>query len=84
MVDHQSIEVEENHNQGVDLELSGHTHAGQIWPAGIYNILRETPNYGEYTEGNMKLIVSSGVAGWRYPVRTGEHCEYALINIEKK
>ena len=42
-----------------------------------------TPNYGEYTEGNMKLIVSSGVARWRYPVRTGEHCEYALINIEK-
>ena len=32
--DHQPIQAEENVAQGVDLEVSGHTHAGQIWPVG--------------------------------------------------
>ena len=62
MVDHQPIEAEENAAQGVDLELSGHTHAGQIWPVGLFTELAGALNYGEYTQGNCKVIVSSG---WR-------------------
>lgn len=81
VADHQPIEAEENAMQGVDLEISGHTHAGQIWPVGLFSELAGTLNYGEYKQGNCKVIVSSGVAGWRYPVRTGEHCEYVVIDI---
>lgn len=82
VVDHQPIEAKENNEQGVDLELSGHTHAGQIWPIGIISEWLGTLNYGEYQEGNCKVIVSSGFTGWGYPLRTEEHCEYVSINIK--
>lgn len=82
MVDHQPIQVEENDAQGVDLQLSGHTHAGQIWPVGCFTELFGGLNYGEYQEGGCKVIVSSGVAGWGYSLRTQEHCEYVIIQLE--
>ena len=67
--------------QEVDLLLSGHTHAGQIWPTGYLTEFTGGYNYGQYQEGNCKMIVSSGVAGWRYAIRTGEHCEYVVIEL---
>lgn len=79
--DHQPIEAEENSAQGVDLLISGHTHAGQVWPVGILSGLSGTLNYGEYDIGDSKVIVSSGFTGWGYPVRTEKHCEYAVIHI---
>ncbi|MDO4305349.1 MAG: metallophosphoesterase [Eubacteriales bacterium] len=81
VADHQPIEAEENDAQGADLLLSGHTHAGQIWPVGCFTELTGGLNYGEYRQGNCKVIVSSGFTGWGYPVRTQEHCEYVMINI---
>lgn len=82
VADHQPIEAEENAAQGVDLELSGHTHGGQIWPVGVLSELAGILNYGEYQQGSCKVIVSSGVAGWNYPLRTGGHCEYVIIDIK--
>lgn len=81
MADHQPIEAAENAAQGVDLELSGHTHAGQIWPMGLLTEWAGALNYGMYQEGNCNVIVSSGVAGWAYTVRTGEHCEYVIVDV---
>ncbi len=81
MVDHQPIEAEENRRQGVDIELSGHTHAGQIWPVGIVSEWMGQLNYGEYQIGQCKVIVSSGFAGWAYPIRTGKHSEYVIVDI---
>ena len=78
---YQPIKAEENAAQGVDLELSGHTHAGQIWPMGLVTEFFGALNYGLYQEENCKVIVSSGTAGWAYTVRTGEHCEYVLIDL---
>ncbi len=82
VADHQPIASDENDEQGVDLQLSGHTHAGQIWPAGQFTELMGRLNYGEYQTGGCKVIVSSGVAGWRYPMRTGKHCEYVVIDLQ--
>ena len=81
MVDHQPVETEENRAQGVDLMLSGHTHAGQIWPVGVISEWTGTLNYGRYQRGDCQIIVSSGFTGWGYPVRTQEHCEYVVIDI---
>lgn len=81
MADHQPIAAEENNAQGVDLQLSGHTHAGQIWPVGWLSELAGVLNYGEYQKGNCKVIVSSGFTGWGYPVRTEGNCEYVIIDI---
>lgn len=81
VADHQPIAAEENNGQGVDLLVSGHTHAGQMWPVGHISGLLGVLNYGEYQAGSCKVIVSSGFTGWGYPFRTQEHCEYVVIRI---
>lgn len=84
VADHQPIEAEENNAAGVDLELSGHTHAGQIWPTKYFFDVMKMLRYGRYQEGDCTVIVSSGFAGWQYPIRTQEHCEYVVVNIQGK
>lgn len=84
MLDHQPIQVEENGLSGVDLQLSGHTHAGQIWPVGVISEMTGVLNYGMYHCGTCRAIVSSGVAGWRYRIRTGSRCEYAMIHLHQQ
>lgn len=83
MADHQPVEAEENAAAGVDLLISGHTHAGQMWPIGVFSELFGTLNYGEYQEGDCRVIVSSGFTGWGYPFRTEEHCEYVVVELKK-
>lgn len=83
VADHQPRDMEENASAGYDLMLSGHTHAGQMWPVGLFTTLfdKSTVNYGRKSFGDMELIVSSGMAGWGYPLRTGKHSEYVVIQI---
>lgn len=81
VADHQPVEAEENAAMGADLELSGHTHAGQMWPIGYFTELTGQLNYGEYQRDGCKVIVSSGFTGWGYPIRTQGHCEYVMVHI---
>lgn len=81
VADHQPVEAEENAAWGVDLEVSGHTHAGQMFPVGYLSELFGTRNYGEYQEDTCKVIVSSGAAGWGFPFRTQGKCEYVVIHL---
>lgn len=74
LMDHQPT-VENNMDPRVIVQLSGHTHAGQIWPLGYFL------KYGYYPD--KKLIVSSGVGVWHNKVRTSKHCEIVEINIKK-
>lgn len=66
--------------------VSGHTHFGQIWPLGhLMNLFKiNEMNYGYERVGNMDIIVSSGMGGWGYPIRTEKKCEYLIINIVKE
>ena len=63
VLDHQPIKYEENSQQGTDLQLSGHTHGGQVFPYSIFESLRGHLVYGEFHFGKMELIVSSGLTG---------------------
>lgn len=84
LLDHQPCELKENDKLGYDLELSGHTHAGQIWPIGqSMRVLKIGElNYGYEKLKNMQAIVTSGMAGWGYPIRTGSNSEYVIIDIQ--
>lgn len=83
LMDHQPGDLKENNRQGIDLQVSGHTHAGQIWPTGqLMRILGINEiNYGYRKTGNLQTVVTSGMAGWGYPIRTGGHCEYVIIDV---
>lgn len=86
VLDHQPVELEESKTERIDLQLSGHTHAGQIWPTGY--ILKKMGvhefTYGHKKEGNMDLIVTSGIGGWGYPIRTVSQCEYLICEISNR
>lgn len=86
VADHQPVEYEENANAGTDLLLSGHTHAGQLFPVGIIMRIFKTSDqcYGIMQMDKMQAVVSSGVAGWGYPIRTQNHSEYTIIDVKRK
>ena len=81
-VDHSPYQEEEIRSMGADLQLSGHVHAGQLFPLqyvyrfGVNNI------YGDYRLGDTDIYVSSGITGWYFPFRTEAHCNYEIINLE--
>ncbi len=82
-LDHQPTEYEENSKAGTDLLLSGHTHAGQIWPANIFlGIMKfDDAVYGLTEIGDFNGLVTSGVAGWGFPIKTSAPAEYVIINL---
>lgn len=82
VLDHQPREYEENEKTGVDLILSGHTHAGQIFPGGFFSALANELNYGYKKIGSLQAIVSSGMGTWGFPMRVGTNSEIVKIRIE--
>jgi hypothetical protein len=68
---------------GVSLQLSGHTHRGQMFPFGyltswIYNGL----DHGLHRDGGFSLYTSSGVGTWGPPMRTGTAPEIVVITLK--
>ena len=69
-------------DMGIDLQLSGHTHKGQIFPFGILaRAIYNGYEYGLHTDGDFHLYVSSGVGTWGPPMRTEESSEIVLIQL---
>lgn len=81
VLDHQPIRKDEDLGNGIDLQISGHTHAGQVFPFKFFDELIDIYTYGLYMHHSMVQIVSSGLAGWGWPMRNEEKCEYVLVNI---
>ena len=68
---------------GVDLQLSGHTHAGQIFPCGyLTNLIYKGYDYGLKRIGNFSIYTTSGVGTWGPPMRTGSLPEVVLIKMK--
>jgi uncharacterized protein len=69
----------------IDLQLSGHTHDGQIWP---FNLVAKWAHqgygYGLFTEGDFNLIVNGGAGTWGPPMRTSARSEIVKITLKKK
>jgi uncharacterized protein len=76
-----SLPIVEEH--GIKLQLSGHTHGGQIFPFTWFT----SRIFGEFTYGlqrfgDLLVYTSSGVGTWGPPMRVGTHPEIALIQFE--
>lgn len=80
-VDHSPYLEEDIKATGAELQLSGHTHAGQFFPLRYVYRLGVNNIYGEYRINTTDIYVSSGIAGWYFPFRTEAHCNYEVINL---
>lgn len=80
-IDHQPSNWDDTTDMDINLTLSGHYHGGQVWPLHFLSELIGNFTYGSYDYNNYRLIVTSGVAGWQYPIRTEGSCEYVIINL---
>ncbi len=81
--DHQPFDAEANALLGADAQLSGHTHGGQIFPLGWLTFFYQGLPYGQYDIGQCDLFVSSGIAGWGFPIRTQGVSEIVVLDLKK-
>jgi hypothetical protein len=81
LLDHQPLRLHESVAAGVDLQLSGHTHNGQMWPLNYITRMIYEISYGYKKTGNTQFIVSSGFGIWGPRVRSGSRPEVMEINI---
>ena len=81
VVDHQTETFKDNCKLGIDLQLSGHTHAGQLFPLRmIYSFAVHA--YGIYYNGDAVMNVSAGGSGWRVPLRTEIGCQFEIVTLK--
>jgi predicted MPP superfamily phosphohydrolase len=76
---HQPRAVHEAAVRGVGLQLSGHTHGGQIWPWGLAVRLQQPYVVGLSREGGTQIYVSPGTGYWGPPMRLGTRGEITRI-----
>ena len=81
---HQPQDIDVAINNKIDLMLSGHTHAGQIFPFTLFVRLAYKYFYGLYDFGNTKLYVTSGTGVWGPRMRLGSQNEVVVIRLEPK
>ena len=74
--------IDEIKARGVNLELCGHTHKGQLFPFGyITSLVYKGYDYGLYTSGNYTLYTTTGAGTWGPPMRTGNHPEIVVVTL---
>lgn len=84
VADHQPYDKEQLEIESSALQISGHTHAGQLWPLKTVYTLLGLPAFGEFEQKNTFLYVSAGANDWMVPIRTEEHCEWELVTIKQR
>lgn len=81
LLDHQPYNLEEAEAAGIDLQLSGHTHRGQIWPISWVTDAMYEKSHGYLKKGNSHIYVSSGLGLWGGKFRIGTQSEYVVIEL---
>ena len=81
LLDYQPIHLDEALEHGVDLQLSGHTHRGQLFPNQLITQRVFEVDWGYLQKDSLQVIVSSGVNTWGPPVRIGSRSEIKKIKV---
>lgn len=81
LMDHQPISLAEAAAAGVDLQVSGHTHHGQMWPLSAITKRVFKLSWGYRKIGSSHFYVSSGAGSWGPRVRIGNHPEIVSIKL---
>ncbi|RPK46833.1 putative metallophosphoesterase [Streptomyces sp. ADI91-18] len=78
---HQPIVIHDAVRHGVDLQLSGHTHGGQLWPGNYLAELANPTVAGLERYGDTQLYVSRGAGAWGPPVRVGAPSDITVVEL---
>lgn len=84
VLDHNPIDLDNAIDNNADMQLSGHTHNGQMFP---FNLIVKTVfknGYGHKKLGNTHSVVSSGVSTWGPSLRLGTKAEIVYIQIKSE
>ena len=78
---HQPVQVQQAAAAGVGLQLSGHTHGGQLWPFDYAVLLDQPVVQGLSRVGDTQLYVTTGAGFWGPPMRIGARPEVAVVEL---
>jgi hypothetical protein len=81
LMDHQPFHLEVAQKNGIDLQVSGHTHDAQLFPLNLFYGLIYEKSHGYIKKGNTNIVVSCGAGTWGPPVRTTSLSEVLLIRL---
>jgi len=81
LMDHTPFHLEEAEQNGIDLQLSGHTHHAQIWPWNYITQRIYEMSWGYYRKGKTQYYVSCGSGTWGPPIRIGNSPEIMDITL---
>ena len=84
VLDHQPYNLDRTEAAGVDFQLSGHTHRGQVWPISWITDRVYECSWGSHQRGNTQFYVSSGIGIWGGKFRIGTQSEYVVATIHSK
>ena len=82
LIDHQPYEVAKKDSLGIDIQFSGHTHRGQVWPLSLLvdNMYEQSHGYRRWT--NSHVYVSSGLSLWGPPFRIGTKSDMLVMTVK--
>ncbi|MEV6616082.1 metallophosphoesterase [Streptomyces sp. NPDC051051] len=81
---HQPVQIHDAVEHGVDLQLSGHTHGGQLWPGNLLAAATNPTLAGLERYGDTQLYVSRGAGAWGPPTRVGAPSDITVIELASK
>ena len=82
---HQPSEIKKAVEAGVDLQLSGHTHGGQIWPFHFLVRLQQPVLAGLSRHSDRtQLYTSRGAGFWGPPMRVFAPSEITLLTLKAR
>jgi len=81
LLEHVPVHLEEAAAAGVDLQLSGHTHAGGVFPVTLINGLLYDIGYGYGRRNGLQVYVTAGVGVWAPPIRLGTTGEIVKMRV---
>lgn len=84
VLDHRPSEVDKHATLPFDLQVSGHTHKGQIFPANFIIDLMYRISYGLEKIGHPYFMVTSGYGFWGVPMRLGSQSEVVILDVKGK
>ncbi|MFP8886044.1 metallophosphoesterase [Streptomyces mangrovi] len=81
---HQPVMIHDAVDHGVDLQLSGHTHGGQMWPGNYLAGLANPTLAGLERYGDTQLYVTRGAGAWGPPVRVGAESDITVVELASR